>query len=124
MKTPKLSIKSRKAPSTDGFIPHSSSLDDQSESSAVYLDWNNGKISRIFEASSETPSSLNLKKGVASLFQVRDTKGEEKELDASGRCSVTYQQTGDVTLVKKKRNCRFLRKARSPSFTRAHKVLR
>ena len=123
MKSPKLSIRSQKAASADGFLPHSSPLDSESKAAAVYLDWNDGKILRIFSSSSESPSFLNLKKGLASLFQLHNAKGEFQEVDASGRCNVKYEQREEATLLKKKTGCNLLSSLPVESqFSRSEKV--
>jgi len=124
MKSPKLSIRSQKAASADGFLPHSSPLDSESKAATVYLDWNDGKILRIFSSSSESPSFLNLKKGLASLFQLHNAKGEFQEVDASGRCNVKYEQREEATLLKKKTGCNLLSSLPVESqFSRSEKIL-
>ena len=120
MTNPKLSIRSRKAQQPDGFADHTSPLDNLENSSAVYLDWNDGRISQIYSFDSESPSLVNFKKGIASLFQLQSSNAEIIEMDASGSCSATYKNLGERTLLKKKSNCRFERP--NSSFSRPQKV--
>ncbi len=113
VKNPKLSIRSRKAPSPDGFADHSSPLDVMADTAAVYLDWNNGRIVRFYSPDSESPSLVNFKKGVASLFQVQSSEMDTDEQDTSGRCRAAYKVLDGRTLLKKKTNCRFQQPAES-----------
>lgn len=69
IKSPKLHIRSRKAPSPDGFIPHSSKLDNI-ENNPFFIVWNKGIIENTFIAKNEPVSLKNIKKGISSLFQV------------------------------------------------------
>ncbi len=120
MSNPKLSIRSRKAQQPDGFADHSSPLDDLQNSGAVYLDWSDGRISQIYSFDSESPSLLNFKKGIASLFQLQSSDAEVTELDASGSCTATYKNLGERIFLKNKKNCQFERP--NSSFARPQKV--
>ncbi|KAJ8979262.1 hypothetical protein NQ317_012732 [Molorchus minor] len=102
--SPQLNIKSRKAPSPDGFIPHSSRLD-SFPNKPFYIAWNAGAISKILLPKGEELSLANLKKGIASLLQVRLLNGRSQETDASGHCTATYTQTSQTKLLKTKTNC-------------------
>ena len=51
------------------------------QSTAMYIDWNDGKISNIYAFESESISLANLKKGIASLFQLQTAAVEMNELD-------------------------------------------
>ena len=62
-------IKSRKAPEPEGFIVHSSKLEGL-KNLPYFVHWNAGKIEHVFVAEGEDLSMVNLKKGVASIFQV------------------------------------------------------
>lgn len=119
MSNPKLSVRSRKAQQPDGFIDHSSPLDD-AQSTAVYIDWNDGIISHIYAFESESVSLNNLKKGIASLFQLQTSGIEIHELDASGNCTATYNSLGGRTFLKVKSNCQFRRP--TSSFSQSQKV--
>ncbi|CAG0914912.1 unnamed protein product [Notodromas monacha] len=71
--TPQLFVRSRKAPTPDGFIFHASQLSSLSLH-PLYVLWSHGKISSVFYVQTDTPSLVNIKKGIASLFQ--DNCGE------------------------------------------------
>ncbi|KAI9556949.1 hypothetical protein GHT06_016743 [Daphnia sinensis] len=120
MSGPKLSVRSRKAQQPDGFVDHSSPLDD-AQSTPVYIDWNDGHISHIYALESETVSLNNLKKGIASLFQLQTSGIEIHELDTSGNCTVTYNSLGGRTFLKMKNNCQFQRP--TSSFSQPQKIL-
>lgn len=109
MTNPKLSIRSRKAQTPDGFADHTSPLDDMSSTLPVYLDWNSGKIVNIYVSESESPSLVNLKKGIASLFQLQSSSVNLKELDATGTCDASYKIVKERTFLKKKTNCQYSR---------------
>lgn len=66
---PKLSIKSRKAPAPEGFVLHSSKLEEL-KNAPFLIHWNNGLVKSVYVNQNEVISLVNLKKGVASLFQV------------------------------------------------------
>ncbi|KAK0175394.1 hypothetical protein PV327_009145 [Microctonus hyperodae] len=97
--SPKLWIKSRKAPEPEGFVEHSSKLDEAS-TSPIYILWRNGEIKQLFLSADETISSANMKRGLASLFQYRTFDGDYRERDASGMCNVTYQSTETIMKIK------------------------
>lgn len=67
---PKLHIRSRKSPDAGGFTVHSSKLDKIS-SKPFLIEWNKGKVERVLLPEGEPLS--NLKKGIASVFQVSST---------------------------------------------------
>ncbi|KAJ4438443.1 hypothetical protein ANN_14388, partial [Periplaneta americana] len=97
-----LHIKSRKAPEPEGFVVHTSKL--ESLKNLPYLvHWNTGKIEHVFLAEGEDLSMVNLKKGVASLFQILDVTQTEK--DASGKCQVSYKSLDPQTFLKSKTDC-------------------
>lgn len=66
---PKLLVKSRKAPAPEGFIFHHSKLDEL-KNSPFLIHWKNGEVSSVYINQNEGVSLINLKKGIASLFQV------------------------------------------------------
>lgn len=109
MKEPKLSIRSRKAHTPDGFADHSSPLDSSASTSPVYIEWRKGRISHIHSDNAESPSIINLKKGIAGLFQLQTAESQGTETDASGTCDVAYQQVGERKFLKTKSNCKFER---------------
>ncbi|XP_034947067.1 microsomal triglyceride transfer protein large subunit [Chelonus insularis] len=104
LKSPQLWIKSRRAPEPEGFIEHSSKLDQISESPILLL-WKKGEILKVFLGNDETISSGNLKRGLASLFQYQDRDGEFREHDASGGCNVTYTVMDANRILKTKKFC-------------------
>ncbi|KZC14768.1 Microsomal triglyceride transfer protein large subunit [Dufourea novaeangliae] len=104
IQSPQLWIKSRRAPEPEGFVEHSSRVDIVGEKPLLLL-WRNGEILAIYMDESETVSSANLKRGLASLFQYRVFDGEIQEKDASGLCNVTYQSLGPETITKTKKSC-------------------
>ncbi|XP_044004601.1 microsomal triglyceride transfer protein large subunit isoform X2 [Aphidius gifuensis] len=102
--SPQLWIKSRKAPEPEGFIEHSSKLDDASKK-PIYILWNNGVIIKSYLGQEETISSSNLKRGIASIFQYRVHDGDYREYDSSGGCNVTYQTIEKSKIRKIKNYC-------------------
>lgn len=102
--SPQLWIKSRRAPEPEGFVEHSSRVDSVSEQPVLLL-WRHGEIVSIYMDPSETVSSANLKRGLASFFQYKVFDGEFQERDASGLCNVTYHSTGPQSILKEKTYC-------------------
>ncbi|KAL7290984.1 hypothetical protein TKK_0015128 [Trichogramma kaykai] len=97
-------IKSRKAPKPEGFVEHSSRLTEVPKTPILLL-MKAGTVKKVFAQSTETISSLNLKKGLASLFQYHMIDDEIDETDASGACRTSYRVTGQKSLEKVKRSC-------------------
>ena len=60
----------RNRAANSGFAAQASLLDQSASTPAVYADWKSGIVLRLFAAESDDTWSLNLKKGVTSLFQV------------------------------------------------------
>ncbi|XP_031836088.2 microsomal triacylglycerol transfer protein isoform X1 [Nomia melanderi] len=102
--SPQLWIKSRRAPEPEGFIEHSSKVDAAGKK-PLFLLWRHGEIKEIYMHPSETVSSANLKRGLASLFQYKVFDGDVQERDASGLCNVTYHSLGPKTVAKEKTFC-------------------
>lgn len=69
LKSPQLLIKARKAPAPEGFDVHKSQLESL-QNSPFLAKWENGKISDVYIDAKEEISITNIKKGIASLFQV------------------------------------------------------
>lgn len=91
------------------------------EAAAVYLDWNDGRISKIYSFNTESESLLNFKKGIASLFQLQSVRTDAVvEVDASGRCTASYENLKERTFLKKKKNCESQKP--TSSFSRQQKV--
>ncbi|XP_075214236.1 microsomal triacylglycerol transfer protein isoform X2 [Lycorma delicatula] len=112
---PSLHIKSRKAPSPEGFVEHTSQLDNVKNGPFLIV-WENGRVQYIYIDSEEDTSISNLKKGVASLFQFQISDQEIQESDASGKCKTLYKTVDDKTVLKVKSKCSF----ESPSSTIIH----
>ncbi|XP_076679116.1 microsomal triacylglycerol transfer protein [Andrena cerasifolii] len=102
--SPQLWIKSRRAPEPEDFVEHSSKVDAIAEKPLLVF-WRNGEIKSIYMDSSESVSSANLKRGLASLLQYRVFDDDVQERDASGLCNVTYHSLGPRTLGKRKTFC-------------------
>ncbi|OWF52669.1 microsomal triglyceride transfer protein large subunit-like [Mizuhopecten yessoensis] len=75
----------------------------------VYFELNGGSgvVGTIYGADSDSTFCSNLKKGVISLFQLRDSDGERQEIDVSGECDTTYMVSGN-SVTKTKQNCKNL----------------
>lgn len=82
---------------------HLSKLDQISDT-PIYIHWIAGHIKSIY-GSTETISIINLKKGIASLFQIQLKSKNSTELDTSGYCSVSYYPQQNF-IRKLKKNCR------------------
>ncbi|XP_059476430.1 microsomal triacylglycerol transfer protein [Neocloeon triangulifer] len=104
LKKPFLHIKSRKAPSPDGFVTHTSNLESL-KNNPFLVHWNNGEVKHLYVTEDETLSLVNLKRGVASLFQFRTFDMEAKETDVSGFCDVKYATNDGLKIEKIKSNC-------------------
>ena len=104
MESPQLWIKSRRAPEPEGFVEHSSRLDDAS-TKPIFALWREGEIKKIFLGPDETPSSANLKRGLTGIFQYRTLDGVYRERDASGWCNTSYVSHGPRILEKQKNSC-------------------
>ncbi|XP_054269339.1 microsomal triacylglycerol transfer protein isoform X2 [Macrosteles quadrilineatus] len=104
LEKPKLSIKSRKAPSPEGFVFHSSKLEEL-KNSPFLVHWNNGHVKAVYVNQNEPVSMVNLKKGIASFFQFQLVDQEVRETDASGLCTVQYTSLDRNMIEKDKTNC-------------------
>ncbi|KAF2884917.1 hypothetical protein ILUMI_21251 [Ignelater luminosus] len=104
LQSPKLHIRSRKAPAPDGFVVHTSNLDSLSNTPFL-IHWSHGKIQKILLAKDEPLSIANLKKGIASLFQFKILDDQINETDSSGHCTVSYTSTGANSFTKSKSSC-------------------
>lgn len=103
--SPQLWIKSRKAPEPEGFVEHSSRIVDMPKDPILVL-FKKGQIIHTFAISSESLSSLNFKRGIASAFQYKTYEGTVQERDASGLCNVTYTFLNSPSYEKKKDDCK------------------
>jgi microsomal triglyceride transfer protein large subunit len=104
LRAPQLHIRSRKAPSPDGFIEHSSKLETFSLK-PFYITWRQGKVDKVLLPNGEPRPLANLKKGIASLFQFQILDTESNETDASGFCKTSYETIDTTKFRKIKTNC-------------------
>ncbi|XP_035720701.1 microsomal triglyceride transfer protein large subunit-like isoform X2 [Vespa mandarinia] len=120
--SPQLLIKSRKAPEPEGFVEHSSRVNEISQRPAIVL-WKNGEIKAVYLDTSESVSSKNLKRGLASIFQYKTFDDEIREKDASGLCTVNYVSLGPKTIFKRKSNCKINTNALPPKKQHPNSIL-
>ncbi|XP_069781718.1 microsomal triglyceride transfer protein large subunit isoform X2 [Narcine bancroftii] len=86
----------------------------------VLIHWINGKVKTFYSFSNEPVVFQNIKRGLASLFQVQLRSTSINEVDVSGKCKVNYQaHRNQVTKVKKLNSCKVAQKG----FTSHSKVL-
>lgn len=79
-----------------------------------------GKVKEFYSYENEPVGIENLKRGLASLFQMQLTSGTTNEVDISGDCKVTYQAQQDkVVKIKALDTCKIERSG----FTTANQVL-
>ncbi|XP_067408778.1 microsomal triglyceride transfer protein large subunit-like isoform X2 [Emydura macquarii macquarii] len=67
----------------------------------VFLHWNNGKAEGIYGHGGGKPLTLDLKRGLLSLFQFQPHSGTATEEDVSGSCQVTYVVSRDSAVKTK-----------------------
>ncbi|XP_048365698.1 microsomal triglyceride transfer protein large subunit [Sphaerodactylus townsendi] len=73
----------------------------------VILHWTRGKVKNFYSYANEPAIVQNVKKGLASLFQIQMNSGTVSEVDISGRCNVTYQaRENQVTKIKALNTCK------------------
>ncbi|XP_072050274.1 microsomal triglyceride transfer protein large subunit-like [Amphiura filiformis] len=87
----------------------------------IFAHWNSGKVSNLFASSADTTSSLNVKKGVASLLQVQTSDGKATEVDGSGECTVSY--TNQDNIIRKTKDLSSCRKPASSEEFSHHKAI-
>ncbi|XP_044285541.1 microsomal triglyceride transfer protein large subunit [Varanus komodoensis] len=76
----------------------------------IVLQWTLGKIKNFYSYESEPALIQNLKRGLASLFQIQMHSGTVTEVDVCGQCNVTYQvRENQVTKIKALSSCRLER---------------
>uniref|UniRef100_A0A8D1KK22 Microsomal triglyceride transfer protein large subunit n=1 Tax=Sus scrofa TaxID=9823 RepID=A0A8D1KK22_PIG len=86
----------------------------------VLLHLIHGKVKEFYSYQNEPPAIQNLKRGLASLFQMQLSSGTTNEVDISGDCKVTYQAHQDkVTKIKALDSCTIERSG----FTTRNQVL-
>ncbi|KAJ6657769.1 hypothetical protein lerEdw1_001956 [Lerista edwardsae] len=73
----------------------------------LFIHWNNGKVEAIYEEQAGQPLMMELKRGLASLFQFQTQSGTVTEDDISGTCQVTYTVSkASILKTKDLRSCR------------------
>nr|XP_056711135.1 microsomal triglyceride transfer protein large subunit [Euleptes europaea] len=73
----------------------------------VILHWTRGKVNNFYSYANEPAVVQNVKKGLASLFQIQMNSGTVTEMDISGRCNVTYQaRQNQITKIKALNTCK------------------
>ncbi|XP_039704642.1 microsomal triglyceride transfer protein large subunit [Pteropus medius] len=76
----------------------------------VLLHLIHGKVKNFYSYENEPAAIENLKRGLASLFQMQLSSGTTNEVDISGDCKVTYQAHQDkVTKIKALDSCKIVR---------------
>ncbi|XP_067409865.1 microsomal triglyceride transfer protein large subunit isoform X2 [Emydura macquarii macquarii] len=72
----------------------------------IVLQWSRGKVKNFYSYKNEPAVIQNLKRGLASLFQIQLHSGAAKEVDVSGKCNVTYNaRKSQVTKIKALGTC-------------------
>lgn len=102
--TPKLFVKARQGPAPEGFAQKSSRIGSY-RLQPLFVHWNNGQIGDVFHIEGGELSVINVMKGIASLFQYQVKSITQTEVDASGRCEVTYKLVDAAHITKLKKNC-------------------
>ncbi|XP_002717002.2 microsomal triglyceride transfer protein large subunit isoform X1 [Oryctolagus cuniculus] len=76
----------------------------------VLLHLIHGKVKEFYSYQNEPVAIQNLKRGLASLFQMQLSSGTSNEVDISGNCKVTYQASQDsVIKIKALDSCKIAR---------------
>ncbi|GFQ89634.1 microsomal triglyceride transfer protein large subunit [Trichonephila clavata] len=88
--------------SAEGVNRHWSKLDNLSYP-PIYIHWNHGVVKKVYVLP-DSHDMINIKKGIASLFQMRLVDTNVRELDVSGICNVRYRAHG-TTIKKSKKHC-------------------
>ncbi|CAM4657575.1 microsomal triglyceride transfer protein large subunit [Lepidochelys kempii] len=72
----------------------------------IVLQWTRGKVKNFYSYKNEPAVVQNLKRGLASLFQIQLHSGAAREVDVSGKCNVTYHaRESQVTKIKALGTC-------------------
>ncbi|XP_075057364.1 microsomal triglyceride transfer protein large subunit isoform X2 [Mixophyes fleayi] len=86
----------------------------------ILIQWSKGKVKTLYLYQNEPTTLANIKRGLASLFQIQLSSGTVTEADVSGNCKVTYQaRQNQVTKIKDLDSC----KISKTGFTNTNKVL-
>ncbi|KAF0300671.1 Microsomal triglyceride transfer protein large subunit [Amphibalanus amphitrite] len=115
--SPQLLVRSRRAPQPDGFVAHSSRLDDIPPVEVLLLTAE-GAAKQLYAPEGRAEEEVGLARGLLGLITVR-AEGKYRETDASGECDVTYVSEGAQRLLKTKERC----SEAAPIYTAGHPVL-
>lgn len=86
----------------------------------ILVQWTNGKVKSLYLYQNEPTVLINIKRGLASLFQIQLSPGTVTEVDVSGNCKVTYQaKQNKVTKIKELDSCKIFK----TGFTNSNKVM-
>lgn len=105
LQKPQLNVRPHGSHSQTEFRFHKSPLD-QFKNNDFYGIWTQGVISDVYVRDSEDVALVNLKKGIAGLFQYKTSENDFTEIDATGVCTVTYRAASPNSLRKIKRDCK------------------
>ncbi|XP_043230751.1 microsomal triglyceride transfer protein large subunit-like isoform X1 [Amphibalanus amphitrite] len=115
--SPQLLVRSRRAPQPDGFVAHSSRLDDIPPVEVLLLTAE-GAAKQLYAPEGRAEEEVGLARGLLGLITVRE-EGKYRETDASGECDVTYVSEGAQRVLKTKERC----SEAAPIYTAGHPVL-
>ncbi|KAF6207473.1 hypothetical protein GE061_015919 [Apolygus lucorum] len=101
----KLHITSRKVPTTDEFVPHTSKLDEM-ENGPFLIQVEEGVVKTVYIVKTELPQMISFKKGIAGLFQFQTKTTTATETDVSGECEVKYSAESN-RINKDKTDCKW-----------------
>ncbi|NWS73096.1 MTP protein, partial [Crotophaga sulcirostris] len=86
----------------------------------IILELVRGKVKTFYSYQNEPGFTQNIKRGLASLFQLQLHSGDAREVDISGKCNTTYNVRQDqVTKVKALDSC----ETENQGFTSHNKIL-
>ncbi|XP_053317538.1 microsomal triglyceride transfer protein large subunit [Spea bombifrons] len=86
----------------------------------VLIQWSLGKVKSFYSYQNEPIILTNIKRGLASLFQIQFNSGSVNEDDVSGSCKVIYKtQQNQINKIKDLESC----KIKKTGFTSFSKVL-
>ncbi|KAM9193665.1 microsomal triglyceride transfer protein large subunit [Mergus octosetaceus] len=86
----------------------------------MVLELARGKVQNFYSYQNEHAFTQNLKRGLASIFQLQLHSGTSREVDISGKCNTTYQVRQDqVTKIKALDSCEI----EKTGFTSHNKIL-
>uniref|UniRef100_A0ABM5G111 Microsomal triglyceride transfer protein-like isoform X1 n=1 Tax=Pogona vitticeps TaxID=103695 RepID=A0ABM5G111_9SAUR len=94
-------MKEKKSQNIDENQSVKLSLNARDVEQPMFLHWNKGKIEGIYGEKTGNALTLELKRGLISLFQLQAHSGTETEEDISGSCQVTYTVSKNSALKTK-----------------------